>query len=49
MQNEQNGSTGVSGNGTVNLSILVLCIGLWPLHEMLGCYMLNIIYSYNPW
>jgi len=42
MQSKQNESTSVCSNETVNSPILVLRAGLWPSHEMLGHYMLNI-------
>jgi len=47
MQTKHNGPAGVHGNGTVNLLILVLYIGLRPLYEMLGGHLLNIFYPYS--
>ena len=47
MQTKHNGPVGVRGNGTVNLLILILYIGLGPLHEMLGGHLLNIFYPYS--
>ena len=47
MQNEQNGTTSVHGNGTMNTLISVLYTGLLPLHEMLRRHVLDIFCPYS--
>ena len=47
MRNERNEVDGVRGNGTVNMSVLVICTELWSLGETRGRHMLNVFRQYN--